>query len=90
MELKHFYSQDGVNWADLDDLTAEEAAVAERVNTQFSGDPAKVYEVNADGVEVIVKEGEDAPADEGAEQGMQSVTELKRLKYLAVTVTRDW
>ena len=47
LELRHFYTQDGVNWADLDDISAEEAAVCAKVNTQFTGDPAYVYQARA-------------------------------------------
>lgn len=40
------------------------------------------------GLEVIPKEGEEAAAE--GEGDAQTVQEIKRLKYLCQTVTRDW
>ena len=45
VQLKHFFSQDGVNWADLEDITAEDAAICAKLNTQFTGDAAMIYQV---------------------------------------------
>jgi len=88
VELKHFFTQDGVNWADLEDISEEDSAVAAGVNTQFTGDGAKVYEVDASGQEVVKADGEEG-GEEAPAEGNRTVTELKRLKFLVKTVTAD-
>ena len=69
---KFYYSRDGVNWLDLEPITAETTERSLKINAALTGDPAHVFEVAQSVPEPKSEperaDGEDAPEETKEEE----------------------